>query len=164
MQQKLGPDACAAALHEQLHNPVDGPQPATPSDGAPSSAAFMRGLRSLVITNRKRLHTRRLEQEGLEQAATPGTGAAAALPPAQPAKTAAVSVAPAWAVSPMPPGGGGSPEAGAGGNEQMELPHPGHMTLQLLPVDEATSAAVRQAGFNPLLELTFRCVEPRRGV
>ena len=167
MQQKLGRDASAAAIQAQnaRGGGADTSPDTTPgSAGAapgPPSATFVRGLRSLVITNRKRLETRRAEVEKamLGRDEVPRTTPPPHAAPAAPAKTAAASVAPpsGGMHRQVSPGGLVSPGGGGGGGV-VSAPPAGHMTLQLLPVDDATHGAVAQAGFNPLLELTFRCV------
>lgn len=165
MQQKLGRDASAAAIQSQnaRGGAADSPPDSTPgragATAGPLSATFVRGLRSLVVTNRKRLETRRAEVERAlgGRGAVPNTTSPPHAQPAAPAKTAAASVAPPSGGMHrlVSPGGQVSPKGGGGG--VVEAPPAGHMTLQLLPVDDVTQGAVERAGFNPLLELTFRC-------
>jgi hypothetical protein len=172
MQQKLGRDASAAAIQTQnaRGRDADSPPDSTPASAGttagPLSATFVRGLRSLVITNRKRLESRRAEvEEKGREAVVPNTTSPHHAQPAAPAKTAAASVAPPSGGMHrlVSPGGQASPVGGGG--VVVEAPPAGHMTLQLLPVDDVTRDAVERAGFIPELDLTFRCAsDSQKGV
>ena len=155
MQQKLGRERSGAGKE---------------SGAVDKGRAFARGLRGLVQTNRKRLEAKRAammhgDGEGEEQ---PGCARAA-----QPAHTAAASVAPQQHLQQHPhaqpppafcPTGGASAEPRSGGFPSSagapEASGREQVTLQLYPVDEATHSAVAAAGHNPFLELTFRARKP----
>lgn len=126
--------------------------------------SFARGLRDLVATNRRRLAQKRAKAAEARAGAAGQDGAHA------PAVTAAVSVAPARkhcgaagneGAEQMAPqdspllysGGGGAAATGTLSFDSL----PSQLTLQLFPVDDTTLLAVAEAGWNPHLELTFRC-------
>ena len=118
---------------------------------------FARGLRDLVVTNRRRLAQKRQRAAAAEAAggeAAPGGDAAPG--GASCVQRPAASVTPfslphtsaaAWA--PV------SADGGSAGSLDLEALPP-QLRLQLFPVDEATLAAVTAAGWNPHLELTFK--------
>ena len=127
---------------------------------------FARGLRDLVMTNRRRLALKRQRAASADagagaEAAAPGDAAAAG--GASCVQRPAASVTPlslphasagaAWPPAPSADG------VSAGSLDLEALPP--QLKLQLFPVDEATLAAVSAAGWNPHLELTFKCVRVR---
>jgi hypothetical protein len=134
--------------------------------------SFARGLRDLVTTNRRRLAQKRQKTasgdpgaEAHNRGGSGGMGGHAAC--AGPAVTAAASMAPRASAAPreqspsaMHGFSGGTGTAGEAMDVDLESLPP-QLTLQLFPVDEPTLAAVAAAGWNPHLELTFRCVLPR---
>lgn len=118
---------------------------------------FARGLCDLVVTNRRRLAVKRQQKAALADGDADMTDAAAAAPRGGAgAQRAAASVTPRSLPLQLASAVAASAGGGSAGSLELEA-LPAQLRLQLFPVDEATLAAVTAAGWNPHLELTFKC-------
>jgi len=122
---------------------------------------FARGLRDLVVTNRRRLAQKRERAAAAEadcgEAAPGGEGAAPGGASCVQRPAASVTPFSLPHTSALAAGPPVSADGGSAGSLDLDALPP-QLRLQLFPVDEATLAAVTAAGWNPHLELTFKCV------
>ena len=145
MQRKRGTEASQRSL----------------ADKKKRNNVFARGLRDLVVTNRRRLALKRQQKAAAAGVGADGDAAAAE----EAAAFGGTAQRPAASVTPLslPHASAGAawrPTPSADGVCAASLDMdalPPQLRLQLFPVDDATHAAVSTAGLNPHLELTFKC-------